>query len=237
MKIDLNCDLGENEPFEQTEWLAPLITSANIACGGHAGNAESMRACIRLALQYGIKIGAHPGIFQREGFGRAPADLSSSELATLVLQQVSALQTMADTLGARLHHVKLHGALYHLVENHQSLRQTYLDLMQECWPTVFLYARAGGVFGTEAQKRGFFVWHEVFLDRNYLPSGELVPRDQPNALVSTKEELQERLNLLREGFVRAVDGSRVKVHPQTLGLHADSPHAVEFAAVARHFSW
>lgn len=237
MKIDLNCDLGENEPFEQTEWLAPLITSANIACGGHAGSADSMRACVRLALQYGIKIGAHPGIAQGEGFGRQPAEITASELSTLVLQQVSALQTMAATLGAKVHHVKLHGALYHLVENHESLRRTYLDLMQECWPTTVLYARAGGACATEAQKRGLFVWPEVFLDRHYLPSGDLVPRDQPNALLTSKEELKARLNLLRQNAVKAVDESLVKVHPQTLSLHADSPHAVEFAAVARHFAW
>src|SRR5690606_38314038 len=110
MKIDLNCDLGENEPFEQTEWLAPLVTSANIACGGHAGSADSMRACIRLALQYGIKVGAHPGLPQGAGFGREERPVSASELSTLVLQQVSALETMAGTLGAKLHHVKLHGA-------------------------------------------------------------------------------------------------------------------------------
>ena len=196
-----------------------------------------MRACVRLALQYGIKIGAHPGIPQGKGFGREPAELSSSALSTLVLQQVSALHTMAATLGAKVHHVKLHGALYHLVEKHEPLRRTYLDLMQECWPTVLLYARAGGSFAHEAQKRGFFVWQEIFLDRNYLPSGELVPRDQPNALLNSKEELKERLKLLRENVVKAVDGSLVKVHAQTLSLHADSPHAVEFAAVARHFSW
>lgn len=237
MKIDLNCDLGEDEAFEVTEWLAPLVTSANIACGGHAGSADTMRACIRLGLQYGIKIGAHPGLPQGAGFGREERPVNGPELATLCLQQVSALQTMAGTLGAKLHHVKLHGALYHLVEQNEPLRRTYLDLMEECWPTVLLYARAGGVFAVEAQKRGFFVWEEVFLDRNYLPSGELVPRGQPNALVTSKDDLQERLTLLRENKLKTVDGSLVAVQPQTLSLHADSPHAVEFAAVARHFTW
>lgn len=237
MKIDLNCDLGENEPFEQTEWLVPLITSANIACGGHAGSTGTMRACIRLALQYGVKIGAHPGLPQGPGFGRERAEISASALTTLVLQQVSALQTMAGTLGAQLHHVKLHGALYHLMETNEPLRRAYLDLMQECWPTLLLYARAGGAFSSEAQKRGFFVWNEVFLDRQYLPSGELVPRHEPNALVTSKEELKERLELLRGNEIKAADGSLVKVQWQTLSLHADSPQAVEFAAIARHFSW
>lgn len=236
MKIDLNCDLAEGESLEQMEWLAPLVSSANIACGGHAGNVDSMRACIRLALPYGIKLGAHPGL-PSDGFGEVERPVSEGEMATLVLQQVSALQTLARTVGAKLHHVKLHGALYHMVETHEPLRRAYLDLMQECWPTMILYARAGGLFLSEAEKRGFSVWHEVFLDRQYLPSGELVPWSEPHALLTSKDELQERLTLLRDHKLKAVDGTLLRVEPQTISLHASSPHAVEFAAVARHFSW
>src|SRR5262245_34454854 len=138
MKADLNCDLGEGEPLEQTEALMPLITSANIACGGHAGSADTMRACIRLALQYGVRIGAHPGLPQRETLGRSPADISPTDFVTLILQQVSALETMARTSNARLHHIKLHGALYHRVEEHKPLRQAYLSIISECWPTTII---------------------------------------------------------------------------------------------------
>ena len=236
MKMDINCDLGENEPFSLTEAVAPFITSANIACGGHAGTADTMRACIRLALQHGLKVGAHPGL-KDEHFGRRPCSISAEQLATLLLQQVSALETLAGTLGAQVHHVKLHGALYHAVDADESLREACLGLLQECWPSLIIYARAVGAFAREAQARGHFVWQEVFLDRNYRSSGELVARGEPDALLGKPEELQERLELLRGKKIRTIDGQLLAVEPQTLAIHADSPRALEFAKIARQFGW
>lgn len=233
MKLDLNCAAGENEPLEHTELLMPLISSANIACGGQAGTAGSMRGCILLALQYSVKIGAHPGL----PAGMDPGSLDAEDLTTRVLLQVSGLETLARGLGARLHHIKLHASLRDAVQEKEPLRRAYLRLLQECWPTAILYARAGGILAREAREQGFTVWNEVFLDRRYLPNGELIPAGQPDALLTSKEELLERLKLLRAQGLKAADGSLLQFEAQTLSIEAHSPRALEFAAVTRHFPW
>lgn len=223
MKVDINCDLGENEPPARTEELMRLVSSANIACGGHAGNVESMKACLRMAEQHGVKIGAHPGLPDRAGFGRGEAKVTAAELRVAVLQQVSALETLTTTIGTGLHHVKLHGALYHLTEDDAELRDGFLSLMEECWPSALLYALAGGKVVEGARARGLRVWEEAFLDRGYLASGRLVPRGQAGALIESETEMRERLlSMVKEGRVKCVDGTFHRLHPQTLCIHADS---------------
>lgn len=231
MKVDFNCDLGENEPLARTEELMRMVTSANIACGGHAGGVESMKACLRLAEQHGVKIGAHPGLPDRAGFGRGTGPVLAAELRLAVLQQVSALETLAGTTGATLHHIKLHGALYHLTEEDETLRDAFLSLVEECWPSVMLYALAGGRVVAGARRRGLRVWEEAFLDRGYLPNGQLVPRGEPGALLNGDIQLRERLNLLiKESRVKCTDGSFLKLQAQTLCLHADTPISTQVLA-------
>lgn len=233
MKIDLNRAAGENEPLEHTELLMPLVSSANIACGGHAGSAESMRECIRLALQNSVRIGASPGLPP----GADGAALQPRELATLLLLQVSGLETLARGLGARLHHIKLHASLRPLMEEKEALRESCLKLLQECWPTAILYAPAGGALALEAREHGFTVWNEIFLDRQYLPSGQPLPSGEPNAFLTSKDELLERLKLVRDQSLRAADGTLLRLEAQTFSIEAEGPRALEFAAAARHFPW
>src|SRR5688572_10722831 len=144
MNYDLNCDLGEGEPPSRTAALLRKATSANIACGGHAGNVQTMRLAIQLALRYNVRIGTHPGLNDRTGFGRTSGRISDSELELLLLHQVGGFEKLLQREGARLHHIKLHGALYHMVENSKMLCRAYLGAVKQYWPTAIIYARAGG---------------------------------------------------------------------------------------------
>src|SRR5262245_19829280 len=140
MTFDLNCDLGENEPRKITAALMRSVTSANIACGGHAGDLDTMRIAVKLALRHNVRIGAHPGLPDRANFGRLPTPITAADFKTLVLQQVSALERIAHDAGARLHHIKLHGALYHMVEQQPALRRAYLEMLREFWPNALIFS-------------------------------------------------------------------------------------------------
>src|ERR1700720_1779755 len=132
MKLDLNCDLGESEPQTRTRALMRLVTSANVACGGHAGNLKTMGACVRLAKDHGVRLGAHPGWWGRGDFGRSPISVSADELELLLIKQVGALEKIGDQAHVRLHPVKLHGALYHATEASQALARHYARTMRRC---------------------------------------------------------------------------------------------------------
>ena len=222
VKLDLNCDLGENEPRTRTAALMRHITSANIACGGHAGNIESMRSAVTLALQYHVAIGAHPGLNDRSNFGRIAQAISAADFKTLVLQQVSALERIAREAGARLRHVKLHGALYHMVEEQSALRRAFLEVMREFWPSLIVYGIAGGEVAGGASKAGLKSWSEGFLDRRYTADGQLVPRNQSGAVL-TLSEFQTRLESLQN----------LPIYAKTWCIHSDTKDAVEFARRAK----
>jgi len=231
--FDLNCDLGEGEPPARTRALLRWVTSANIACGGHAGDAATMQCAVREALARGVRLGAHPGWPDRGGFGRAEAALRPGELATLLLHQVSALATVAQAAGGVLHHVKLHGALYHAVEQRPALAREYLDAVARWWPRLVVVARAGGRVVRAARRRGLAAWEEAFLDRGYRADGALVPRGEPGALLTDQGAVLERLRGLLAGRgLRTTDGRMLRLRPQTLCVHADSPGAVALARAA-----
>jgi len=232
--FDLNCDLGEGEPRRKTVAFMRLVTSANIACGGHAGSIATMRAAVRLALEQNVRIGAHPGLPDRENFGRAVTALASVDFSLLLVQQVSALEVMAQSEGARLAHVKLHGALYHLVEEDRSLRREYLQTMRRFWPRLIIFARAGGVVVREAATFGLRAWPEGFLDRAYRPDGSLAPRTDSGALLD-RGQFAERLRSIQEtGALLLSEGAAGhELRPRTWCLHSDSPHALDFARAVR----
>ena len=235
MKFDLNCDLGEGEPPARTAALLLLVTSANVACGGHAGTVISMRRCVQLAQKFGVRLGAHPGLADGKGFGRAERDVTPDELELCLLQQVSALQRIARAHGVRLHHLKLHGALYHAVENNPRLARRYVETVLREWPRLKLFTRAGGRLASRARRQGLGVWEEAFLDRGYRDDGTLVPRSEPGALLTSVRDGLERWQRLRAGGgVLSVSGKNIPLRPQTLCLHSDTPGAVRLArAVAR----
>jgi UPF0271 protein len=144
MKLDLNCDLGEGEALSHTRALMHWITSANVACGGHAGDLRTMESCVRLAKRFGVRLGAHPGPWSRGNFGRGRVDLTPDEFELLLLQQVGALERIARQHSVKLHHIKLHGGLYHASEESDALGARYVATVRRSWPKCVLYVRAGG---------------------------------------------------------------------------------------------
>lgn len=224
-RVDLNCDLGEGAGFDAE--LMPLITSANIACGAHAGNLETMIETVELAARHRVMVGAHPGYFDLQNFGRQPRAIAPAEAARLVLMQIEQLFEVA---GSKLRHVKLHGALYNQVSNEIPLADAVVAELARLWPDLILYALAGSYFARAASARGLRVAEEVFADRTYQPDGSLTPRTQPNSLIQDEDAMVDQvLTMLRRGVVRAVDGSEVPITAETICLHGDTPQAVAFA--------
>ncbi|MBI1842729.1 MAG: LamB/YcsF family protein [Verrucomicrobia bacterium] len=231
MNWDLNCDLGEGESPIRTRALMRWITSANVACGGHAGDERSMRRCAALARENGVRLGAHPGSRDRASMGRRPVQIGPKELERLLVEQVSTLGRIAAEEGASLHHVKLHGGLYHAVEGSAVLARVYLDCLQTRWPGIKSYAFAGGRVIRLAKKMRIEAWGEAFVDRGYLDDGRLVPRAQPGALLENRSAIQERVrDLCQRSRVQSLSGRVLCVHAQTLCVHGDTPSA---AFVAR----
>jgi UPF0271 protein len=229
-RIDLNCDLGEGAGNDSA--LMPLITSANIACGAHAGNLESMIETVELAVRHRVMVGAHPGYFDLENFGRHERPIAPAEAARLVLMQVEQLYEVA---GSRLRHVKLHGALYNQVSRDVQLAEAVVSDLARLWPDLIVYALAGSQFARAASARGLRVAEEVFADRTYQHDGSLTPRAEPNALIADEGAMIEQvLAMVQRGVVRAVDNVEVPIVAETVCLHGDGPHAVVFAERLRH---
>jgi 5-oxoprolinase (ATP-hydrolysing) subunit A len=234
MQFDLNCDLGEGESLARTKRLMAHITSANIACGGHAGDMATMRRCVRLARAHKVHIGAHPGPCDRENFGRSPINLEEDGLELLLRQQVELLERVATEEGVKLHHIKLHGGLYHATERELSLARYYLAFVQRSWPKLIVYALAGGTVARAARTISVKVWEEAFIDRNYRDDGLLVPRSEPDALLTRRSDLIDRMRLLMESrSVKTVTGKTVRLPARTVCLHSDTPSAVRTVRLAR----
>lgn len=221
--MDINCDLGEGEPATRTRALLRCVTSASIACGGHAGDLRSLRFCLRLCRELGVKAGAHPGFFDRENFGRVRQDLSASGLELLLAQQIGAFLLVAREEKTSLSHVKLHGALYHATEEDSRLAKAYVGFIRTHHPRTRIIALAGGRVIRLAEKMGVRAWGEVFADRRYLPDGRLVPRGTPGAVIENAKEVQAQLTHLRSGRLAA----------QTVCVHGDSPEALTIARLLK----
>ena len=234
MELDLNCDLGEGEPKGKTRALMRACTSVNIACGGHAGNVESMVFCVSLAKELGVRVGAHPGAWDRAGAGRTEVHLTSAELELLLLQQIGALGHVCQKSGIALHHVKLHGALYHLTESDRKLGDFYLDCLGCWWPRSIVYVRAGGRLAKAAAGRGIKVWEEAFQDRGYRADGTLVPRNAPGALLDNAKEIVRRATAFKSALaIETVTGASLILRPQTACIHSDSPGSVQALRAVR----
>ncbi len=228
-QIDLNCDLGEGAG--QDAELMPLISSVNVACGAHAGNLETMIETVESAAKHRVMVGAHPGYFDLENFGRLERPIAPAEAARLVLMQVEQLFEVA---GSRLRHVKLHGALYNQVAHDVRLADAVITDLARLWPDLIVYALSGSHFARAASARGLRVAEEVFADRTYQRDGSLTPRSAPNALIADEDAMVEQVLLLvRRGVVRTVDGGETPVTAETICLHGDTANAVPFASRLR----
>lgn len=232
--LDLNCDLGEGEHPNRTRALMRQITSANVACGGHAGDLRSMARCVRLAREFGVRLGAHPGPPSRADFGRSVVQPSPAELARWIIEQAGSLQAIAQAQGLTLHHIKLHGALYHATEADAELALAYIHTVAEHFPGVIVYSRSGGLVARTARHAGLGVREELFADRAYLPDGGLVPRNEAHAVLTHPDQVLARLDLwLRSGQIETQGGDRIRLAAETLCVHGDTPGATALARVLK----
>ncbi len=221
--IDLNCDLGEGAGHDAE--LMPLITSANIACGAHAGDEATMRAIVALAQQHGVAIGAHPGFADRANFGRTELPLGVGEIHDLVFTQVRKLKALGP-----VRHVKPHGALYNMAAREIAVARAVVDAIYEVDPELILFGLANSQLVAVADACGLPVANEVFADRTYQADGSLTPRSRPDALITDEAAaVAQALRMVREGKVRATDGTDVLIRADTICLHGDGPHPVAFA--------
>lgn len=226
--IDLNADLAEGFPYDKA--LLGLISSANIACGLHAGNAAVMKSAVKIAKENGVRIGAHPGFPDRENFGRTVMNLPSEELAAYLRYQLGALQAICTAEGAAIAYVKPHGALYNMAAKDVDLARVIAKTVREFDPNLKLMGLAGSLMLQIAEEEGLSTISEVFADRHYLPDGSLVPRSRSDAMVESDDEaIAQVLQMVTRGTVTAVDGSEVPVKAESICLHGDNQHAVQFA--------
>jgi UPF0271 protein len=238
LQIDLNCDMGEiPEAIADgtQEALMRSITSANIACGGHAGDEQTMRATIEQALRCGVSIGAHPGYPDRENFGRLELKMAPNKVAESVFNQVRALAEVADSCGARLIHVKPHGALYNQAVRDRGLAEAIASGVARWRRDVVMVGLAGSPMLDVFRAAGFAAAAEAFADRRYEPDGTLRSRKFVDALIRDPEQAaRQALAMVERGLVIAIDGSEVAVSAQTICIHGDTPGATKIAAaVAR----
>ncbi len=232
LHVDLNSDLGEGAGHDAD--LFGLISSANIATGFHAGDADSMHAAIAAAKAHGVAIGAHPSLWDRENFGRRELPVSPGEVFDAVAYQLGIFAAISAALGAQPNHVKPHGALYNMAVHDLKLADAIARAIKSVDPALILFAPQNTDLARAGVDLGLQIAHEVFADRNYLANGELVPRTRPAALLRDPIEAAARiLRMLREGKVQSIDGVDVHVQVETICIHSDTPDAVEFARSLR----
>ncbi len=230
--VDINADLGEGAGSDAE--LMPLVTSANIACGAHAGDEASMREAVSLALRHGVALGAHPGFADRQNFGRRELPVSPAGAASLVSAQVGALALIAAGSGATLTHVKPHGALYAIASRDRAIADAIAGAVFQSDPRLILVGLSGGRLLEAGRARGLRVASEAFADRSYEPDGSLTPRGIPGALLASPgAALEQAVRLLERGTVLARGGTEVPVEADTLCIHGDGPHALELARKLR----
>jgi len=226
--IDLNADLGEGCGTDEA--LLDLVSSANIACGWHAGGALAMRECVRWAVDKGVSIGAHPSFNDPENFGRKEMKLPTEDIYAGMLYQLGALSAIAQAEGGRIAHVKPHGALYNQAARDTQIADAIVSAVHDFDPSVAVFALAGSTLVKAARDAGLVAVEEVFADRGYRADGSLVPRDEPGALLDDEDAVLARtLTMIRERRVQAVDGTWMPLNAQTICLHGDGPHALAFA--------
>lgn len=228
LHCDLNCDMGEG--IGNDELIMPYITSANIACGYHAGDEETMRQTILLAHKYNVKIGAHPSFFDRENFGRTAISKTPAEVYKLIIDQVKLLQKITTSCGAALHHVKPHGALYNLASIDKILAEAIANAVKDLDENLILFGASGSFLLSEAKSIGLKTASEVFADRTYGDDGTLTPRSQPGALIENTEQcIQQVLKMIKTGKVKTVSGKEIDIVAETICIHGDGKNAVVFA--------
>lgn len=235
--IDLNADLAEGYgvwELGDDEAMLDIVTSANLACGFHAGNPVGLARTCLAAQKRGVRIGAQVGYFDLAGFGRRQIDVAPAELTADVIYQIGALQALARAAGSTLGYVKPHGALYNTIVADRGQARAVAEAVHAVEPGLPVLGLAGSVFFEEAQRLGLRTVAEAFADRAYQPDGRLVPRTQAGAVLHDPTEIARRvLAMVQTGTVTALDGSTIGIEAQSVCVHGDSPGAVDIAAAVR----
>lgn len=230
--IDLNCDMGEG--MEIDEDIMPYISSANIACGYHAGDDDTIARTIESCLRYDVAIGAHPGFADKANFGRKEQWLEEPELYDLVTAQINLVKVVAGRQGRELRHVKPHGALYNMAAVHEGYAHTLVRAVKDVDPALYFFGLSGSAMIGAANAAGLRAANEVFADRTYQDDGTLTPRSHTSALITDEDAMVEQvLQLARQRTVRTLSGKMIPLQADTLCLHGDGIHAVAFAKMIR----
>lgn len=236
-KIDLNCDLGESYgvyKLGNNEEIFKMITSANIACGFHAGDPSTMRKTVELALKNNVAVGAHPGFPDLAGFGRRNMDLSPQEVYDLMIYQIGALYGFVKAAGGTMQHVKPHGALYNMAAKNAAFAQAIAEAVYQVEPELILFGLAGSEMINAGKKIGLRTASEVFADRTYQIDGSLTPRCEPNAVITKDHEaIAQVIRMVKEGKVLSQQGEDLPIQADTVCIHGDGVHALSFAQKIR----
>ena len=233
IKVDVNCDLGESfGRYELGEYedVLQYVTSANIACGFHAGDPTVMRKTVAKAVEHNVRIGAHPSLPDLIGFGRREMKVTPQEVYDMVVYQIGALDAFLRVHNTQLQHVKPHGALYNMAAVDPLLAEAIAKAVHDVSPSLVLYGLSGSELTKAGERIGLTVAHEVFADRTYQRNGTLTPRSEAHALITDEQQALEQIRkMVLKGQVKAVDGSIVDLKADTICVHGDTPHAVAFA--------
>ncbi len=235
--VDLNADLGEGFGtwrLGDDDAMLGLVTSANVACGFHAGDPTTLRHSCEEAVKHGVRIGAQVGYRDLAGFGRRFIDITSADLIADVIYQIGALQALAHVAGSSVAYVKPHGALYNTITNNHYQARAVARAVQAVDPSLPVLGLAGSVFFAEAERLGLRTVPEAFADRSYRPDGQLVSRRERNAVLHDPTEIADRVaSMVQSGRVVAVDGSTIPITVESVCVHGDSPGAVRIATAVR----
>lgn len=233
LRCDINCDMGEG--IGNDALIMPFITSANIACGFHAGDEKMMQATIRLAKKYRVSVGAHPSFMDPENFGRSNILKSQQEIYELVTVQIQHLQKIAAGNAVILHHVKPHGALYNMAAKDKIMAGTIANAVKDIDEHLILYGLSNSYLISEAKAVGLKTASEVFADRTYQDDGSLTPRLQPNALIKNVDDVLRQVSMMLRGSVSTVTGLEIPIVAETICVHGDGSYAVDFAKAIHGF--
>ncbi|MGE7778942.1 5-oxoprolinase subunit PxpA [Peribacillus sp. NPDC097264] len=232
--VDLNCDLGESfgaYRMGNDEEILNYVTSVNVACGFHAGDPTVMRKTVQLALEKGVKIGAHPGLQDLMGFGRRNIHISPQEAYDMVVYQIGALNGFLQSEGGRMQHVKPHGALYNMAAQNKDLSLAIAEAVYKINPQLILFGLSGSELIRAGQSIGLQTASEVFADRTYQKDGSLTSRREKNALIESDDEaVAQVITMVKEGKVLSQQGTQVEIKADTICIHGDGTHALSFAS-------
>jgi UPF0271 protein len=233
--IDINCDMGEGIgnpalPAGRDEMIMPFISSANIACGYHAGNETMIRQTIELAQKNNVAVGAHPSFFDKENFGRTEVNLAADEIYDIIILQLRLIKKVARQQHVKLHHVKPHGALYNMSAKDPVMANAIANAVKDFDEDLILFGLSGSHSIKEAGLLNLKTASEVFADRTYQDDGTLTPRSQANALIEDVDRsVQQALQMIKEGTVTSVNGNKILITADTICIHGDGKNAIEFA--------